>query len=91
MNEARHAILLQRTTTLSTIIVPLVDAMPHKTRTLLSCHMSHVTQMVLPMGIKLKKYSHASIKYTRYLQDVVPFLSKLSVIKNQYKIYLEKI
>ena len=78
--KPRHA-SLQAAATLSTIIVPLADAMPHKTRTLPSGE--KVVQMVLPTGTKWKNIL-ADINDVGEKTGCVPIsLSKLSVIKNQ--------
>jgi hypothetical protein len=72
---------LQAAATLSTIIVPLADAMPHKTRTLPSGE--KVVQMVLPTGTKWKNIL-TDINDVGDKTGCVPIsLSKLSVIKNQ--------
>jgi hypothetical protein len=72
---------LQASATLSTIIVPLADAMPHKTRTLSSGE--KVVQMVLPTGTKWKNIL-TDINDVGRIAGCVPIsLSKLNVIKNQ--------
>jgi hypothetical protein len=72
---------LQASATLSTIIVPLADAMPHKTRTLSSGE--KVVQMVLPTGTKWKNIL-TDINEVGRIAGCEPIsLSKLSVIKNQ--------
>ena len=72
---------LQASATLSTIIVPLADAMPHKTRTLSSGE--KVVQMVLPTGTKWKNIL-TDINEVGCIAGCGPIsLSKLSVIKNQ--------
>ena len=72
---------LQASATLSTIIVPLADAMPHKTRTLASGE--KVVQMVLPTGTKWKNIL-TDINDVGRIAGCGPIsLSKLSVIKNQ--------
>ena len=72
---------LQAAATLSTIIVPLADAMPHKTRTLSSGE--KVVQMVLPTGTKWKNIL-TDINEVGKKAGCGPIsLSKLSVIKNQ--------
>ena len=72
---------LQASATLSTIIVPLADAMPHKTRTLSTGE--KVVQMVLPTGTKWKNIL-TDINEVGRIAGCGPIsLSKLSVIKNQ--------
>ena len=72
---------LQAAATLSTIILPLADAMPHKTRTLPTGE--KVVQMVLPAGTKWKTIL-ADINDVGQKVGCGPIsLSKLSVIKNQ--------
>ena len=80
---------LQAAATLSTIIMPLADAMPHRTRTLASGE--KVVQMVLPTGTKWKNI----LKDVNEVGDKAgcgPIsLSKLSVIKNlQFAEYITK-
>ena len=71
----------QAAATLSTLIVPLADAMPHKTRTLPSGE--KVVQMVLPAGTKWKTIL-VDVNDVGEKAGCGPIsLSKLSVIKNQ--------
>ena len=74
-------VTLQASVTLSTIIVPLADAMPHNMRTLSLGE--KVVQMVLPTSTKWKNI----LTYINKVGGIVgcgPIsLSKLSVIKNQ--------
>jgi hypothetical protein len=72
---------LQASATLSTIIVPLADAMPHKTRTLASGE--KVVQMVLPTGTKWKNILTDINEVGRRAGCGPISSSKLSVIKNQ--------
>ena len=72
---------IQASATLSTIIVPLADAMPHKTRTLSTGE--KVVQMVLPMGTKWKNILTDINEVGRKTGCGPISLSKLSVIKNQ--------
>ena len=78
--KPREAIL-QASATLSTIIVPLADAMPYKTRTLSSG--KKIVQMVLPTGTKWKNIL-TDINEVGRIAGCGPISSsKLSVIKNQ--------
>ena len=72
---------IQASATLSTIIVPLADAMPHKTRTLSTGE--KVVQMVLPTGTKWKNILTDINEVGRKTGCGPISLSKLSVIKNQ--------
>ena len=72
---------LQVAATLSTIIMPLADAMPYKTRTLPSGE--NVVQMVLPTGTKWKNILMDVNEIGEKTGCGPISLSKLSVIKNQ--------
>ena len=72
---------LQASATLSIIIISLADAMPHKTRTLLS--REKVVQMVLPTGTKWKNILKDINEVGRKAGCGPVSLSKLNVIKNQ--------
>jgi len=72
---------LQAAATLSTIIMSLADAMPHKTRTLPSGE--KVVQMVLPTGTKWKNILVDVNEVGEKVGCGPISLSKLSVIKNQ--------
>ena len=80
---------LQAAATLSTIIMPLADAMPHKTRTLPSGE--KVVQMVLPTGTKWKNIL-MDVNEVGEKAGCGPIsLSKLSVIKKlQFAEYITK-
>ena len=79
----------QTIATLATIIVPLADAMPHKTRTLLTGE--NVVKKVLPIGTKWKDIllDVNAVGEKASLEPI--FLSKLSAImKTNFSEYMTK-